>query len=41
MLTMSMMSGTMRKINISVTHDQIEKSDDEPPTLAELRIVQL
>jgi len=38
---MRMMSGTTRKISISVTHDQIENSDAEPPTLDELRIVQL
>jgi len=41
MLTMSMMTGTTRKINISVIHDQIENKDAEPPSVADDLTVQL
>jgi len=32
---MSMMSGTTRKMSISVIHDQIENSDDDSPVVAD------
>jgi len=36
-----MMTGTTRNISISVIHDQIEKREAEPPSVAELLTVQI